>query len=726
MRIAPRSSRHRAIGVRASLAILVVGCILPIAIVAAFLIVDFYGRERAQLLTNTVNQTRAIVSALDRDFGNTQAALQALGTSPRLLDGDLAGFHARAVVVLRNMRADSIVLVARSGELLLSTRRAFGEPLPRLARTPLLERILKTGQPGVSDLFNAPMGGQLIYTVGVPIRHGNEITMTLNATASPEHLMTLLAEQKLPGGWRASILDASSHIAARSHEADKFIGKPASQALRNHLAVADEGGFENTALDGVAVYAVYSRSKTSRWTVALGIPLDQMTASLRHTLAWLIVATLAALAAGLGLAWLIGGGIARSVHALVAPASKVASGAALAIAPLRIREANEVAHALEAAADSVRTAQAGRHEGEQRLALVAEAAHLGIWVRDLVRHEVWVSSTWRALLGFAADETVTVEKLLQRVHVDDRASVRHVLEQAALGGHYDIEYRIELSQGGWRWIASHGSAEYATDGQPLLVRGVTLDITPRKLAELDLQQKQREITHLARVATLGELSGALAHELNQPLTAILSNAQAAQRFLRQAQPDLAEVRDILDDIVSEDQRAGEIIRRLRRLFDKHDTPRQPIAINELVTEVLRILHNDLLNQGVALSTRLAANDVVVQADSVQLQQVLINLIMNACDAMQDCAVKEVLVQTVLTADDAVRITIRDSGSGIAADVLLKVFDPFYTTKERGMGLGLSICRNIVTAHRGRLWAENNAGGGASFHLSLPVMVKEPA
>jgi PAS domain S-box-containing protein len=726
MRIAQTSTNEQAIGVRASLAILVVGCVLPLAIVAAFLIVDYYARERAQLVANTLNQTRTIMSIVDRDFGNTQAALQALGTSPRLLDGDLAGFHARALNVLRTMRADSIVLVAPSGELLLSTRRPFGQPLPQLARTPLLERIMATGQPGVSNLFKAPMGGQLIYTVGVPVRHGENIDMTLNATASPNHLMELLLEQKLPEGWRAAIIDGDGIIAARTHDAEKFIGKSASPTLRHQLSLADEGGFESTTLDGVPVFAVYSRSTASHWAVALGIPLDQLTAGLRRSLTWLIVATLAALGAGLGLAWRIGGGIARSVHALIGPAAKVALGEKLAIPPLRIREANELAHALETAADSVRTAQAGWREGEQRLALVAEAAHLGIWVRDLVKHDIWVSSTWRALLGFDADEPVTLAALLQRVHADDRATVQRVLQQAEQGGHYDIEYRVDLPHGGLRWIASHGSTECDAAGRPLLVRGVTLDITARKLSELDMQQKQREITHLARVATLGELSGALAHELNQPLTAILSNAQAAQRFLRQDQPDLGEVREILDDIVSEDQRAGEIIRRLRRLFDKRDTPRQPIVIHELVNEVLRILHNDLLNQGVTLSAKLDATDATVLADSVQLQQVLINLIVNACDALHGSRIKEVTVSTRLGGDDAIHISVRDCGPGIAGEALEKVFDPFFTTKDHGMGLGLSICRNIVAAHGGRLWAENNVDGGAIFHINIPVLVEQPA
>lgn len=725
MRQGQLSGRKQAIGVRASLALLVVGCILPMAAVAAFLIVDYYQRERAQLIGNTINQARAIMSAVDRDFASTKAALQALGTSRQLDAGELAGFHVRALEALRNMRADSIVLVDPSGALLLSTRRPYGQPLPRLPSTPLLKRILASGQPGVSDLFIGPLKGQLIYTIGVPVRRDGAIVMTLNATAAPAQLNELLSEQKLPPHWRAAILDAGGRIAARTHEADKFVGKSTTPALLRQLEQGDEGGFESVTLDRIPVFTVYSRSAASRWSVALGIPQEDLTAGLQHSLAWLIVATLAALTAGLGLAWFIGGGIARSVLALAGPAKAVASGAVLEIPPLSMREANELGSALREAAASVRTAQSERRESEQRLALVAEAAHLGIWVRYLERQEVWVSATWRALFGFDDDDPVTLERLLARVHADDRAVVRRALEQAGLGGRYELEYRVDLPQGGLRWIASHGSAECGADGRALLVRGVTLDITQRKLAELAMQQKQSEVTHLARVATLGELSGALAHELNQPLTAILSNAQAAQRFLRQPQPDLAEVAEILADIVSEDQRAGEIIRRLRRLFDKQETPRQAVAVNELVAEALRILRNDLLNQGVALATVLEAAGAMVLADSVQLQQVLINLVMNACDATPDGGAKAVAVRSARMpapgAGGRVRISVADRGSGIAPGALEQVFEPFYTTKEHGMGLGLSICRSIVAAHGGRLWAENNADGGASFHVELPLL-----
>lgn len=193
----PEMQRKNVPGVRTSLAVLVVGCVLPLASVAAFLIVDFYEREQAVLTENMVSRARAVMAVVDHGFESTASALQALATSRQLHDDELKGFHARAVDILEMIHADSIVLVEPSGALLLSTRRPYGAPLPRLPGTPLLKRILKTGQPGVSDMFMGPIAGQYVYTVGVPVRRQGEIVMSLNATWTPVRLQGVLAEQKL-------------------------------------------------------------------------------------------------------------------------------------------------------------------------------------------------------------------------------------------------------------------------------------------------------------------------------------------------------------------------------------------------------------------------------------------------------------------------------------------------------------------------------------------------
>ncbi len=241
-------------------------------------------------------------------------------------------------------------------------------------------------------------------------------------------------------------------------------------------------------------------------------------------------------------------------------------------------------------------------------------------------------------------------------------------------------------------------------------------------AELEIAEQRNQLTHLARVSMLGELSGSLAHELSQPLTAILGNAVAAQMLLRSSEPDLHQLRDILKDIEADDERAGEVVRRLRLLLKRGEIQFQPLAANELVEEVLKLLRSELIDRGVVAHAELASSLPILQADRVQLQQVLINLVTNACDAMADVPreARAVTIRTSLDDHRFVLISVFDSGPGIAEEKLEQVFEPFFTSKANGMGLGLSVCRTIANAHGGKLWAEHRPGRGATFHLSLPV------
>jgi C4-dicarboxylate-specific signal transduction histidine kinase len=225
------------------------------------------------------------------------------------------------------------------------------------------------------------------------------------------------------------------------------------------------------------------------------------------------------------------------------------------------------------------------------------------------------------------------------------------------------------------------------------------------------------------VTTLGELSGSIAHELSLPLSAILSNAQAAQRILANGNEELAEVREILDEIVSEDKHAGEIIDRLRLWLQKGEVKQHSLCINKVVHDVLKLVRIDLINQKVVADTRLAGNLPTVTGDPVQLQQVLLNLVANACDAMADCDRPErrLLIRTgIENGSSAVIVSVTDQGSSIPGEKVEQVFEPFFTTKAKGMGLGLSVCRTIIAAHRGKLWATNNADRGATFQFTLPV------
>lgn len=235
-----------------------------------------------------------------------------------------------------------------------------------------------------------------------------------------------------------------------------------------------------------------------------------------------------------------------------------------------------------------------------------------------------------------------------------------------------------------------------------------------------MQRQREELAHVSRITTLGELSGALAHELNQPLAIMLSNAQAAQRLLDRDPPDLAEVRDILADIVREDRRAGEVIQKMRDLLRRGETKLVRQDMNRLVEDCLILMHSDLLDRGVAIEKDLSSGLPAVMGDRVQLQQVILNLIRNAGDAMRHLHAggRTVGISSGMH-QERVFVTVRDHGRGIDGNIE-RIFQPYFTTKADGLGMGLSICRSIMQAHHGWLWAENHPEGGAVFHMELPA------
>ena len=333
--------------VRKSLALLSIGSVLPIMAIGAFLIFSYWQSEKNRVAEAAISRSRAVTSALDRQIGITQAALRTLATSSLLAKNELAGFHTQARLALPILNADILVLVDRAGQLRLSTSHPWGTLLPQLPNPPvLLEHILKTGQPGLSDLFVGPIVGKLIYIVAVPVIRDGSIVYSLNASASPTQMTKLLAEQKLPDSWRASIIDGSGNIVARTHEMDKFLGSKATPDLLKRMSATSEGSFETRSLEGIPNVTAYSRSAVTGWTVAIGAPLDELNEDIRLTLTQMLAAALVALGLGLILALAIGSRIAAAFVDLIKPARALGSGKTVAVPRLSIKEADEVGEAL--------------------------------------------------------------------------------------------------------------------------------------------------------------------------------------------------------------------------------------------------------------------------------------------------------------------------------------------------------------------------------------------
>jgi two-component system, LuxR family, sensor kinase FixL len=252
-------------------------------------------------------------------------------------------------------------------------------------------------------------------------------------------------------------------------------------------------------------------------------------------------------------------------------------------------------------------------------------------------------------------------------------------------------------------------------------RGADIDVTEKRRAEMESQHLRQELGFFSRIATVGELTASIAHEINQPLAAVLSNAQAALRLLEKDDLDLKELREIVNDIIADDQRAADVIRSLRSMLKKGAVEQQPLQLNDLIGDVVSIMRSDALMRNIFVSLDLGSQLPSVKGDRVQLQQVILNLIVNAFEAMDSSEQPETLRIRTCEADGEVMLDIMDSGPGIAIDGIDTIFEPFLTTKKDGLGLGLALSRSIISAHNGRLWAENNPEGGATFHIALPAI-----
>jgi C4-dicarboxylate-specific signal transduction histidine kinase len=367
-------------------------------------------------------------------------------------------------------------------------------------------------------------------------------------------------------------------------------------------------------------------------------------------------------------------------------------------------------------------------EFEERVTLAARAANLGVWEMDTTTNEIWMSDMARTLYQFDSKTRVDHAALQHRVHPEDRdlrnSAVKTAVETQS---EYEIEYRLLLPDGTLRWIGGRGRCVTGENRKGARLIGVSIDITPRKLAEAEAREYHEQVGHLSRLAAVGELAASIAHEVNQPLSGIISNAGAGRRLLDRGDVDLRELRDLLDDIVADGRRAGDVIRGVQSMVRKDAPARQRVNLNDLVINVARMVNPAAMLQSCDVETLLAPNLPTVEADPIQLQQVLLNLVINSFDAMRDTPLssRKVVITTERNADDAIRASVRDYGVGISEEARDRIFDHFFTTKAQGLGMGLAIVRSIVESHGGTIGGENVEGGGAQFQFVLPASAASP-
>jgi PAS domain S-box-containing protein len=362
---------------------------------------------------------------------------------------------------------------------------------------------------------------------------------------------------------------------------------------------------------------------------------------------------------------------------------------------------------------------------EASLLEAQQISHTGGWRWKIGADEVTLSAELRRILAVdPAAPLPSAATFIAMVHADDRPAFQDALARAVRERtRFEHEYRLVLPDGSIKRLHIVGRHDVAVSGE-LEYTGVVMDITERRHAEEALRDAQAELTRSARLTTMGELAASIAHEINQPLAAIVSQGSAGLRWLKRETPELDEAREAFARIVSDGQRAADVIRGLRSLAKQSAPQLTTLDIDDTIREVLALTHGEVQRQGVVLRTDLAVGDHPVVGDRVQLQQVLLNLILNAIDAIKAVTngARELAVSSALTEAGSVLISVEDSGPGLDPAVAQRIFEPFVTTKPDGLGMGLSICRSIIDAHGGRLWVSPGASRGTLFRFTVPIGV----
>jgi PAS domain S-box-containing protein len=383
-----------------------------------------------------------------------------------------------------------------------------------------------------------------------------------------------------------------------------------------------------------------------------------------------------------------------------------------------------MAHELSVDLSRASKLSAELEESRQRMELACRAAKLEMWEWDVLNDGIWVTRATDRLMGFDVSKPIKFDQYLNTVHHDDQEVIRETISHAMQENEdLQLAFRIVNQDDQVRWLSASGKVEYGPSGQPRLIRGVSQDITEVKAAEAKLQEHRNQIAHISRISTLGQLSSALAHEINQPLGAILRDTEVAELLLKQSPSNLDQLDAIVKDIRADSQRAITVISRMRSLLQRHELKFESLAVDELIGQVSQMLRSELRARRTKLLVEIPKKLPPVYGDQTHLQQVMLNLMLNSLQAFEESTgeKRKIFIRVSQTADGMIEIVMSDNGPGVEPEKLPLLFDPFFTTKKDGLGIGLSISKTIVETHGGKITAEKSPHGGVEVRFTLQTV-----
>lgn len=715
------------------LTILCFALAVPILILAAMLAWSYTDSERAHIEQSALRTAQQVMAAVDREFAGLIATDEVLALSRALQSDDLDSFDAQARQVYGQIGLN-VVLRDRESQQVVNTRLPRGAGLPRSPDRESDPEVLKTKRPVISNLFIGAVSHKPQFSVNVPVLRKGEVVYFLTLSLTPERVRDIILQVPLPAGWTAAIVDRHGLVVAHSGRHEELLnqrlpGMPSQDAdLNNAVRETD------IASDHQPQLTAFSRSKLSGWVAAVTVPAYEAMAPLRNALISIIGIGGIILALSVALGLIFSQRIKGPVEALAAQAAEVGTGKELHPLATPIREVNALSQVLSKAA---------RQRRDNEALLRANTAELQT-VLDTVPALVWIAhdTECRSITGGRAsyeflrlpvgtNPSFTAPESERPVSFKVLANGRELLgedlpvQRAAHGeAVHDYEMEVVFDDGTSRWIFGNAVPLLGENGQPRGAVSAFVETTDRKRAEQHLHALQLENLHASRLSAMGQMAAALAHELNQPLGAATNFLSAARLALKSARPDApARALDRIDKAAEQAIRAGAILGRLRDYVARGETEKRIVSARQLLEDAVALALVGAKDAKIQVRFDFAPEASPILADRIQIQQVVFNLVRNALDATEGKVLKEIIVATRAVTEAEMEISVADNGHGLPQDPEA-VFQPFATTKSTGTGIGLSVCRTIVEAHGGRLWAERRPGGGAVFRFTLPLAHSE--